>query len=137
MIDTALLTDYLDILDKIDSTEASLQDLKDAKKDMAAKIHSMLSAEGAGKISVRGATLSPRRTMRASAHSMPMLIEKLKAFGLDPLVKETVNAQTLTGWVNAFDPDRMCSVDELRERLPEEVREAINLYEQLEISVRR
>lgn len=137
MIDTSLISDYLDVLHEITEVEDRLTTLKDSKKDMAAKIHSMLSAEGAGKITVHGATISPRRTMRASSSSMPALIDALKSIGLDALVKETVNAQTLTGWVNEFDPDRMCSVDELRERLPEEVRDAINLFEQLDVSVRR
>lgn len=132
-----MISDYLALADKLDEAKRQLKELNQQKRDMEANIFSMLAAEGAGKISVHGVTVAPRRQMRARSSNMPMLIEALKAEGLDPLVAETVNANTLTGWVNQFDPDRMCSADELLERLPEGVREHVGLYEQNTLSVTR
>jgi hypothetical protein len=135
MIDTKLLTNYLDQKGRISAIEEDLKAKKRDLKDMEAAIISMLSTEGARHISVHGKTIAPRRVMRASSSNMPLLIEAMKAEGLDALVGETVNAQRLTGWANDFDPERMCSAEELKARLPESVRDYINLYEQHTLSV--
>lgn len=139
MIDNKMVEQYLELLDEIEATKQRKTELEARKEELIAKIHGMFSTEGVGKISVRGVTVSPRRTMRARAvtNGMPALISGLKAAGADALVIETVNATTLSSWVNEFDPERMCGVDELHGRLPEEVRDAISLYEQLGLSVSR
>jgi hypothetical protein len=137
MIDTKLIVDYIELDEALVREENLLNERKRLKKDLAAKIHSMLASEGAGKVNVRGVTVSPRRIMRASSAGMPGLIEALKAEGFDAIVTETVNAQTLTGFVNQYDPDRMCSTDELRERLPEGLRDHVHLYEDLALSLKR
>lgn len=130
-----MISEYLTTLDKIDRAEQDLKELKQSKEEQAEKIFHMFAAEGAGKLSIHGVTVSPKRVMRAHSRDMQALIEALKSEGFDPLVSETVNAQRLTGWVNEFDPDRMCGVDELLKRLPEGVRDYIGLYEQLTLSV--
>lgn len=137
MIDTMLIRKYLDLVDKIVGHTELLKNMKQQKKNMAAKIHSMLAAEGIGKVNVFGTTVFPVRKMRASSRGMPALIEAFKAEGLDAMVKETVNASTLTGFVNEFDPDRMCSADELREKLPLMLRDHINLFEDMTLGVRK
>lgn len=137
MIDNRLIAEYINLLDELKEAADRKTYLEGLKKELAAKIHTMLAAEGVGKVNVRGVTVAPKRTMRASSADMPALIEALKAEGLDALVGETVNAQRLTGFVNEFDPHRMCGVDELYDRLPEGVRDFIRLYEDLGLAISR
>jgi len=132
-----MIAKHITLVDKVVAAEAELKALKAEKKDSEERIYTMLVVTGASKVNVSGATVSPMRTMRASASSAPLLIEVLKEEGLDALVSENINSQTLSGWVRRFDPDRMLSVEELIEKLPANVQPLIHLFEQQSLSIKR
>jgi len=132
-----MIAKHITLVDKVVAAEAELKALKAEKKDSEERIYTMLVVTGASKVNVSGATVSPMRTMRASAASAPLLIEVLKEEGLDALVSENINSQTLSGWVRRFDPDRMLSVEELIEKLPANVQPLIHLFEQQSLSIKR
>ncbi|HUV74227.1 MAG TPA: hypothetical protein VMW79_07955 [Anaerolineae bacterium] len=139
MIDTALIRRFMDHRIRRFRAEDDLRAMKNEEKDMARQINSMLASESAGKVNIDGHTVYPMRVMRASTVGgcMPMLIDGFKNLGMDSIVSQTINAQTLTGFVNEYDPDRMMSAEELAEKLPDEIREFINLYEDLMVGVRK
>lgn len=135
MIDTKLIASYLEAKEQRVRTERQLKEEKQREEDLAAAVHTMLANQGVGKVNVYGKTLYPIRRMYASSAGMPALIDALKESGHGALVTETVNATKLTSWVNEFDPDRLCSEQELRERLPEAVRDRIHLFEKITVGV--
>lgn len=55
------------------------------------------------------------------------LMEALKKCGLEDMVTETFNVQTLSAYVRAFDPDKAKTLEELKSSLPEEIQPHIKL----------
>ena len=64
------------------------------------------------------------------------LMEAMKACGLDDMVSETFNTQTLSGYVRGFDPDRKLSLEELKALLPEALQAHIKLSQTDAIAVK-
>ena len=58
------------------------------------------------------------------------LYQYLKDNGFGALVKETVNANTLSGWVKE-------QMEENDDELPEDLAEFINLYEKTAVGIRK
>lgn len=139
MIDTDMISDWLKALDDVERAEKVVKNLKKAARGKEEEILSMLAQGNARKVNVDGVTVSPRRDMYASTVKgcMPQLIDGLKAAGFGGLCAETVNATRLRGFVNEFDPDRILSAHELRDKLPEEIRDYVNLHEKHALSISR
>ena len=135
MIDTQLIREWLWLKRETESMEYDLKEIKEKTKEVAAKIHTMLAAEGSARVNVDGVTVFPKRVMRAStkAGEMDRLIEGFRQLGDEAMITTSVNAQRLSSYVNQFDPDRIMSEDELRAALPEEIRDSVNLFEDLTV----
>lgn len=73
-----------------------------------------------------------RNSVKASAKAgmQPELMRYLKDNGAADLVKETVNANTLSGWVKE-------QLEENDDELPQELAELVNLYEKTAIGIRK
>lgn len=139
MINTDMISDWLKAMEDVARAEKVVKRLKKAARDREEEILGMLAQSNARKVNVDGVTVSPRRDMYASAvaGAMPQLIDGLKAAGFGGLCAETVNAQRLRGFVNEFDPERILSAQELRDKLPEEIRDHVNLYEKHALGISR
>ena len=136
MIDTTLIEQYIEAYKDMKRKEEAWEEAKKVKNDMADKLHTVMASEGCNQVKVFGITVAPKRTLRArAAQGTALLAEALKAEGLDALVSETVNANTLSSWVREHDPDRLLSPDQILAKLPPEIRENVAIYEQLDISL--
>ncbi len=73
-----------------------------------------------------------RNSVKASARAgkQAELYQYLKDNGFGALVKETVNANTLSGWVKE-------QMEENDDELPEDLAEFINLYEKTAVGIRK
>lgn len=64
------------------------------------------------------------------------LMEALKESGLNDMVSETFNTQTLSAYVRGFDPDRKLSLEELKTMLPEAIQPHIKLSQTDAVAVK-
>jgi hypothetical protein len=64
------------------------------------------------------------------------LLEALKAAGLEDFVSEGFNAQTLSAYVRAFDPDGKMDLEELKVLLPEPIQPYIKLSKVTQVAVK-
>lgn len=139
MIDTEMIRNWLWLHEQIDNMEKTFEELKKQREELGAKIHNMLASEGAGKVNVDGVTVFPVRNIRArsAAGCMHNLIEGFKQLGEESMVTQTINAQKLSSYVKQYDPEDMMGSDQLKDMLPAEIRDYVNVYEQLTLGYRR
>lgn len=78
---------------------------------------------------------SLRVDLYASAKNTPKLIKWLKENGEENLVKETVNAQSLSRVIREKLPNKY-DIKPLKDELPEELRDLINIFIKPSISIR-
>ena len=105
--------------------------------------------EGIGKITVTVGktedglpvlrTVHRTRAIRAAPHKdkAEELHQGLKDAGLHEYVQETVNRNSLAAYVRCFDEDGRSTPDEIRSRLPEQLKDVINITEDIKMVVRK
>jgi hypothetical protein len=76
-----------------------------------------------------------RKIWASAGGDVSGLVEACKAAGLEDLVKEGVNGNTLAGYVREFDPDKNLSAEQITKKLPKEVRKAIRITEKIQLVV--
>lgn len=82
-------------------------------------------------------TVHVSTTVRATHNGdKEALVEGMKAAGLDDMISETYNANTLSAFVRGFDPDKALTTEELLEELPEEMRPHVKLTKVISLGCR-
>lgn len=64
------------------------------------------------------------------------LLKAMKEAGLQDMVAENFNVQSLSAYVRALDPDRKLTLEELKESLPEPLQAHIKLSEVTQVAVK-
>lgn len=64
------------------------------------------------------------------------LLKAMKEAGMEDMVAENFNVQSLSAYVRAYDPDRKLSLEELKEQLPEQIQPHIKLSEVIKVAVK-
>ena len=82
-------------------------------------------------------TVHVSTTVRATHNGdKEALVEGMKAAGLDDMISETYNANTLSAFVRGFDPDKSLTTEELLDELPEEMRPHVKLTKVISLGCR-
>jgi hypothetical protein len=131
----SIYQDYLDALAEEEVAEAKLSEKKKVVEDLKVKLVEEMAMQGIDRITTCGYTFSPGKILRCSSKNMAALTKALHDAGLDALVSETVNANTLSAWVRRIDPDGLMQHSDLRTLIPPEVSENINMYDQIKIGL--
>ena len=92
---------------------------------------------GVGSVKIKsGGSIRIQRTIRGSAGgNVPRLVMACKESDMEDLVKEGVNANTLSAYVREFDPDNSLSPRQITKLLPKGVRNAIKVTETIQLVV--
>lgn len=126
------------LLKKKDDLEARLANLKDEIAASEQRLLDKMGEDGLSKVHTSLCGLRVQRSVRASAgNNMPALVAAFRTAGLDDMVKDTVNGNTLGAWVRELakaqgNLDEM-DLDQIKACLPKEVRDAVNVTETIEI----
>ena len=82
-------------------------------------------------------TVHVSTTVRATHNGdKEALVEGMKAAGLDDMISETYNANTLSAFVRGFDTDKSLTTEELLDELPEEMRPHVKLTKVISLGCR-
>ena len=117
--------------------EARLEEVKAELKSLNEPIMTYFAENGIDRITVNGRTVYQKRTIRASCGGeVDIVAEELTRIGKGELVKQAVNANTLSAFVREFDEGNM-SAEEIAARLPGNLGNLINITEMFEITARK
>jgi hypothetical protein len=96
---TILLQKFHDLKAKKKETEDALKDLTSKLSELDKEIQEHFIEEGTTQMRVEGMGLfTLTETVRANAADKDKLFKHLRGLGHDSLIKENVNAQTLSAW---------------------------------------
>ena len=136
MPDAEQVAQYIGLKREIKRQETQLKKLKKVAAQIEEELIPTFKADQCQRLTLSGWTAYLDRKVYASAGGdMDGLVNALQSAGEFDLVKETVNGNTLSGWVREFDPDRLLSADEIVEKLPKQVRDAITVSEKFTVRV--
>ena len=133
------LARYVALVEKKRKHEDDIKDLNDKISALETALIANMQRGGLTKLSVYGRTVWLDRKIWAGADngSTPALAAALKEVGLGDLVKQAVNAQTLSAWVREFDPDGRLGPEEIKAVLPPPVQPVIRISEVFNLRVRK
>lgn len=129
------LRNYISLSDEIKEMEATVKDLKEQKDKAQEILLDEFGADGVQNLKIDGRTMYVNRSLKPSVSpgGQPALCAAFKSLGLGDMVKESVNFQTLGGWMrNDIERD----VDDMP-ILPPEVQEIVSVFEDFSIRVRK
>lgn len=76
-----------------------------------------------------------RKVWASAGGQVDRLVRACKKAGLDDLVKEGVNGNTLSGYVREFDPAKNLSAEQITRKLPRAIRDAVTVTEKIQLVV--
>lgn len=137
-VDAAKAQDYITVYDHIQTLEKQVKKAKEKLAEIEKELLPQFKDSGMDKGTFNGVTVwLDRKIWASSGGNVPGMIEALQSAGVDELVSETVNATRLTSWVREHDPDNALDPDSIRQKLPPEVQEVINISEKFQLRVTR
>ena len=126
----------VDLHIKKEDATSKLQKVKDKIKDLEIKLIDEMTTDGLTHAKTPRGSLRINRIVRASAGGdMPKLIAAMERAGKGDLIKETVNGTSLGAWVREFDPSNTLSPEQITQKLPAALQDAIKITEQIQIAV--
>jgi hypothetical protein len=135
-MDNDTIRRFAELTDAIRKHEDDIDALKAERAELEATLLEQYRTDGVQRVTLGNRTVWIDRKIWASVGG-PELIPALKEVGLEAFCKETVNAQTLSGWVREADPDGALGPDEIIAKLPEPVRPYIKISEVYRLMVRK
>jgi hypothetical protein len=112
--------------------ESKIEKKKQAFQNAKECLLEMFQRNGLQSTSTKTHSLSLTRQIWASLRSKEVGIRVLKKHGLDWLIQEGINAQTLSAWVREQCPDETSMP-----KLPRELKQQIRVHEKFGISIRK
>lgn len=122
---------------KLKKLEAQLENLKDEIAGEEMILLEQMQNAGTGSLKPIGGGLIriDRKIWASAGGDVQGLVAACKASGLEDLVKEGVNGNTLSGYVREYDPDKNLSAEQITKKLPKGVRNAIRVTEKVQLVV--
>jgi hypothetical protein len=132
------LARYVALVEKRRKHEDAVEDLKDQIKALEDKLITNMQTSGIGRVTIGDRTVwLDRKVWAGAADGTAALAAALKEVGLSDLVKDAVNAQTLSAWVREHDPDGNLAPEEIRAKLPAQVQAVIRISEVYKLGMRK
>lgn len=136
-MDADKVAEYIAKKLEIKDLKSKTKKLEDEAAEIEAELLPQFKESGMDRMTIQGRTVWLDRKVWASAGGdMPRLVDAMKAAGLEDMVGETVNGNTLSSWVREFDPEGTMSPEEIVGKLPPEVKDAITVSEVFKLQVR-
>lgn len=136
-MDADKVAEYIAKKLEIKDLKSKTKKLEDETAEIEAELLPQFKESGMDRMTIQGRTVWLDRKVWASAGGdMPRLVDAMKAAGLEDMVGETVNGNTLSSWVREFDPEGTMSPEEIVGNLPPEVKDAITVSEVFKLQVR-
>ncbi len=120
--------EYSKLISRIHELESELRTMKARRNELEEELLDWFTEPNSpDRVTIAGRTLFPMRQVWVSVKDESG-IKALKENGLEELVKETVNTQTLSAWYREVERD---------EGVPPWAREALNVTEKYKVGTRK
>jgi len=137
---------YLQYKEDLAELEDQVSTVKSRIRELETEIIQQMGDDGIAGMKIDGKSIGINRRLRAGAKAefggIKGLVEMFNKHNMAEMCTETVSAARLGSWVSDYDPEGMLSEDQIRRAMieggvPDEIAEALHIYEQFSLSVRK
>jgi len=133
------LHEFMELKERQKNLKAELEEVTKRCAEMNRDLLPMFQDACIQNMSLGGKTVYQHRQIWASPSDRDRLTQAFRDIGADEMITESVHGQRLSAWVRDIEVNegRQLSPEELKTRLPAEVRDLINVAEVIELRIRR